>query len=85
MLKDSTVFRDSVQCSQPFLALRQWLICGFAALLMSGTGFANSFATLFSPMGAEYNLASKHPNAEVTLRNISTYQGLMEEMRGECD
>jgi amphiphysin len=40
-------------------------------------------ATLFSPMGAEYNLASKHPHSEVTLNNISVYQTLMEELRGE--
>ena len=39
-------------------------------------------ATLFSPMGAEYNLASKHPHSEITLTNISTYQTLMEELRG---
>ncbi|CAD6588979.1 MAG: hypothetical protein TREMPRED_005226 [Tremellales sp. Tagirdzhanova-0007] len=64
MLRDSTVFRDSV-----------------SSLLVSGTSFSGSFSTLFSPMGAEYGLLSKHPQAEATLRNISTYQGLMEEMR----
>ncbi|WWC62090.1 uncharacterized protein I303_104680 [Kwoniella dejecticola CBS 10117] len=64
MLKDSTVFRDSV-----------------SNLLSSGSSFSASLATLFSPMGAEYNLASKHPQAEVTVKNISVYQGIMEEMR----
>jgi amphiphysin len=33
-------------------------------------------------MGAEFNIAAKHPNAEVTVRNIGVYQTLMEEMRG---
>ncbi|WVW84026.1 hypothetical protein I302_106054 [Kwoniella bestiolae CBS 10118] len=64
MLKDSTVFRDSV-----------------SNLLTSGSSFSVSLATLFSPMGAEYNLASKHPQAEVTVKNITVYQGIMEEMR----
>ncbi|WWD03087.1 hypothetical protein V865_001133 [Kwoniella europaea PYCC6329] len=64
MLKDSTVFRDSV-----------------SNLLSSGSSFSASLATLFSPMGAEYNLAGKHPQAEVTVKNITVYQGIMEEMR----
>ena len=34
-------------------------------------------------MGAEFNLASKHPQAEVTVQNISVYQQAMEELRGE--
>jgi amphiphysin len=34
-------------------------------------------------MGAEYNLAQKHPNAEVTVQNIGMYQQAMEELRGE--
>ncbi len=58
------------------------LITQILALLVSGTSFSGSLSTLFAPIGAEYNLASKHPQAEVTLRNITTYQGLMEEMRG---
>lgn len=40
-------------------------------------------ATLFSPMGAEYNLAAKHPHSEITLKNIDQYQNIMQEMRGE--
>jgi amphiphysin len=52
-------------------------------LLMSGSSFGGSLATLFSPMGAEYNLAQKHPNAEVTVQNIAVYQQAMEELRGE--
>lgn len=35
-------------------------------------------------MGSEYNLTSKHPNAEITLRNIDQYSQFMEEMRGTC-
>jgi len=53
------------------------------ALLTSGSAFAGSMATLFSPMGAEYGLAQKHPHSEITLNNIATYQTLMEELRGE--
>jgi len=50
---------------------------------MSGSSFGGSLATLFSPMGAEYNLAEKHPNAQVTVQNIAVYQQAMEELRGE--
>lgn len=64
MLKDSVIFRDSVQ-----------------GLLMSGSSFGGSLATLFSPMGAEFNLAEKHPNAQVTVQNIAVYQQAMEELR----
>ncbi|ODN82003.1 hypothetical protein L202_02330 [Cryptococcus amylolentus CBS 6039] len=52
-----------------------------SGLLTSGSSFSGSLATLFSPLGAEYNLAGKHPQAETTVENISTYQGLMEEVR----
>ncbi|KAK8864497.1 hypothetical protein IAR55_001747 [Kwoniella newhampshirensis] len=52
-----------------------------SGLLASGSSFSGSLATLFSPMGAEYNLAGKHPQAEITVQNISVYQGLMEEIR----
>ncbi|WVO16121.1 hypothetical protein L204_103788 [Cryptococcus depauperatus] len=50
-------------------------------LLTSGSSFAGSLATLFSPMGSEYNLAGKYPEAETTVQNITTYQALMEEIR----
>jgi amphiphysin len=50
---------------------------------MSGSSFSGSMATLFSPMGAEYNLAAKHPHSEITLKNIDQYQNIMQEMRGE--
>ena len=50
---------------------------------MSGSSFGGSLATLFSPMGAEFNLAQKHPQAEVTVQNITIYQQSMEELRGE--
>jgi len=51
------------------------------SLLMSGQSFARSFTTLFSPLGNEYNLAAKHPQAELTVKNIGMYEQLMEEMR----
>lgn len=53
------------------------------ALLVSGSSFSGSLAIVFSPMGSEYNLASKFPQSEVTLNSITQYQVLMEEMRGE--
>jgi amphiphysin len=51
------------------------------SLLDSGSSFSGSIATLFSPIGAEYDIAAKFPNAEVTVKNIAAYQGLMDELR----
>lgn len=53
-----------------------------AALLTSGNSFSGSLATLFAPIGNEYNLASKFPQSEVTIKNIASYQRLMEELKG---
>lgn len=53
------------------------------ALLTSGSTFATSFTTLFSPIGSgEYDLTARHPQAEVTVNNIGQYQQLMEDLRG---
>lgn len=51
------------------------------ALLVSGDHFAVSFATLFSPMGSEYDIIGKNPQAEQTIKNIGQYRTLMEELR----
>jgi amphiphysin len=68
-----------------FISEHRWAPLGTAdivALLVSGSTFGGSLATLFSPLGAEYNLATKFPQAEKTVQNITVYQTLMEEMRG---
>lgn len=57
----------------------------YSGLLMSGSSFSGALATLFAPMGAEYNLAAKFPQSEVTVNNIAQYQVLMEELRGQLD
>ncbi|BEJ16375.1 hypothetical protein CspHIS471_0509800 [Cutaneotrichosporon sp. HIS471] len=54
---------------------------GVTSLLDSGSSFSGALATLFSPIGTEYDIGSKFPNAEVTIKNIASYQGLMEELR----
>ncbi|GMK55211.1 hypothetical protein CspeluHIS016_0202670 [Cutaneotrichosporon spelunceum] len=54
---------------------------GVTSLLDSGLSFSSSMATLFSPIGAEYDIGSKFPNAEVTIQNIASYQSLMDELR----
>ncbi|WOO81199.1 Regulator of cytoskeleton and endocytosis [Vanrija pseudolonga] len=51
------------------------------SLLTSGNSFSGSLATLFAPIGNEYNLASKFPQSEVTIKNIASYQRLMEELK----
>ncbi|KAL7416882.1 putative actin-associated protein [Mrakia frigida] len=51
------------------------------SLLVSGDHFAVSFATLFTPIGTEYDLVGKNPQAESTIKNIGQYKTLMEELR----
>lgn len=51
------------------------------ALLVSGDQFAAAFSSLFTPIGGEYDLIGKNPQAEATIQNIGLYRGLMEELR----
>lgn len=53
----------------------------FTAMLTAQAGFATTFTTLFTPLGDEHSLTSRHPGAEHTLRNIDQYQDLMAELR----
>lgn len=50
-------------------------------MLLSGASFGVSFTTLFSPLGNEYDLERRHPQAASTLHNISHFQQMMEELR----
>lgn len=77
MHKDAVVFRDGVNCKSPPITQSN-----ASALLDSGSSFGGSLSTLFQPLGAEYNLASKFPNSELTVKNIAVYQRLMEELQG---
>ncbi|BGP26538.1 BAR adaptor protein Hob1 [Rhodotorula toruloides] len=52
-----------------------------ASMLTSGAGFATAFSTLFNPLVDEGSLTARHPEAEVTLRNIDHYHELMAELR----
>lgn len=84
MHRDSVVFRDAVTCEYPLPSACVALSSGGSltpALLDSGSSFSGALATLFSPISGEYDIASKFPNAEVTVKNISSYQGLMDELR----
>ncbi len=89
MGKDAKVFRDAVQSgSRCPIALPPPITDTLTpppGLLYSGSTFATSFTNLFSPMGAEYDLVGKHPQAEITLKNIGQYQVLMEDLRGESE
>ncbi|THH13196.1 hypothetical protein EW146_g6994 [Bondarzewia mesenterica] len=51
------------------------------ALFTSGTGYAQHFSAIFHPIGNEYDLLSKHPNAESTIRNADGLHGALEELR----
>ncbi|KZO99677.1 BAR-domain-containing protein [Calocera viscosa TUFC12733] len=51
------------------------------SLLTSETNFAQHFAALFEPIGNEYDVLGKHPDAQETIRNLPVYQREMEELR----
>ncbi|KZT58527.1 BAR-domain-containing protein [Calocera cornea HHB12733] len=51
------------------------------SLLTSETAFAQHFAALFEPIGNEYDVIGKHPDAQETIRNLPVYQREMEELK----
>ncbi|RDX51449.1 BAR-domain-containing protein [Lentinus brumalis] len=50
-------------------------------LFTNAAEFAEHFATIFRPLGSEYGLESKHPDAQHTIANVDVYTATMEEMR----
>ncbi|KAG6854077.1 hypothetical protein C0991_010824 [Blastosporella zonata] len=50
-------------------------------LFTNGAGYGAHSAALFSPMGGEYDLLGRHPDAEQTVRSITKYEATMEELR----
>ncbi|CBQ71967.1 related to RVS167-BAR adaptor protein [Sporisorium reilianum SRZ2] len=50
-------------------------------MLLSGAAFGRHFDTLFQPIGSEYDLERKHPNAQSTMTNLAHYGQLMEELK----
>ena len=50
-------------------------------LFTNATDFAAHFATIFHPLGSEYGLESKHPEAEHTITNVDSYAAAMEDLK----
>ncbi|KIY45270.1 BAR-domain-containing protein [Fistulina hepatica ATCC 64428] len=50
-------------------------------LFTAGAGYAQHFAAIFTPMGSEYDLLNKYPEAEVTVKSVNKYEVALEEMR----
>jgi amphiphysin len=50
-------------------------------MLKSQVGFSAAFSTIFQPILNEASLASNHPEAANTLRNIVVYQDAMADLR----
>ncbi|CDS82184.1 related to RVS167-BAR adaptor protein [Sporisorium scitamineum] len=50
-------------------------------MLLSGASFGHHFDALFQPIGSEYDLERKHPNAQHTMTNLAHYGQLMEELK----
>ncbi|KAG6837222.1 hypothetical protein H0H93_013090 [Arthromyces matolae] len=51
------------------------------ALFTAGAGYGNHFTAIFTPMGGEYDLIGKHPNAERTVRSVTKYETIMDELK----
>ncbi|KAI0757511.1 BAR-domain-containing protein [Daedaleopsis nitida] len=50
-------------------------------LFTNATDFAAHFATIFHPLGSEYGLESKHPEAAHTISNVDGYAAAMEDLK----
>ncbi|KAI0696492.1 BAR-domain-containing protein [Cerioporus squamosus] len=50
-------------------------------LFTNAAEFAEHFSTIFHPLGSEYGLESKHPEAEHTIANVEVYATTVEEMK----
>jgi len=50
-------------------------------VLNSGERFATSFTNIFSPYAGEVDLIGKHAQAAETVRNVTSYQTTMEDLR----
>lgn len=50
-------------------------------MLLSGANFGRHFDTLFQPIGSEYDLERRHPNAQQTMVNLASYGQLMDELK----
>lgn len=50
-------------------------------MLMAGTGFTESFGTIFHPMGNEIDIERSHPEAGATVANLGPYQQAIDELR----
>ncbi|KAF8349864.1 hypothetical protein F5887DRAFT_1156111 [Amanita rubescens] len=51
------------------------------ALFTAGSGFASHFTTIFQPISGEFDLIGKHPDSEHTIKSVTTYLAMMEELR----
>ncbi|KAG6857665.1 hypothetical protein H0H87_010234 [Tephrocybe sp. NHM501043] len=51
------------------------------ALFTTGAGYGTHLAAILTPMGGEYDLIGKHPDAGQTIRSVPKYEATMEEMR----
>ena len=50
-------------------------------MLLTGAAFGQSFASLFHPLGSEFDLDQRHPNSSQTIAQLGEYQQMMEELR----
>ncbi|KAH9855785.1 BAR-domain-containing protein [Lenzites betulinus] len=50
-------------------------------LFTNGAEFATHFAVIFHPLGSEYSLDSKHPDAQHTIANVDGYQAAIEDLK----
>jgi amphiphysin len=57
------------------------LLDNLSALFTAGAGFGNHYGTILRPIGGEYDLLGKHPDAEHTIRSVPKYESTMEEMK----
>lgn len=50
-------------------------------LFTNAVDFGTHFATVFHPLGSEYGLESRHPDAEHTIANVDGYSAALEDLK----
>ncbi|KAH9917360.1 BAR-domain-containing protein [Epithele typhae] len=52
-----------------------------ANLFTNAVDFGTHWATIFHPLGGEYGLESRHPEAEPTIAHVDSYAAVMEDLK----
>ncbi|KAF4584519.1 hypothetical protein EYR40_004513 [Pleurotus pulmonarius] len=77
-------FADMEKAAEKLLKDTKAFMDAVTGLLTAGTGFATHYATIFRPIGGEFDLIGKHPEAGHTIKNVDKFEAAMDDLRTAC-